>query len=161
MHARPGRERLITSSFSSARSFAPRFLPTVGRPSAVAFRFVRCDQLTVGLAPTRAASDQVESTEFWGFTSGWEFASLRAQGCVFGERDGEALFAGFEGTGCRGGELRQFGQRGCASIWDWHKHCYPVEPALARRRSRQSASNGRRSSFASQRTSCDTANISY
>ena len=37
----------------SACSFAPRFLPTLGRPHAVALRFVRCDQLTVGLPPTR------------------------------------------------------------------------------------------------------------
>ncbi len=31
--------------------YAPRFLPTVGHPSAVALRFVRCGQLTGGLAP--------------------------------------------------------------------------------------------------------------
>ncbi len=31
--------------------YAPRFLPTVGRPSAVALHFVRCGQLTGGLAP--------------------------------------------------------------------------------------------------------------
>jgi hypothetical protein len=36
-----------------ARSFAPRFLPTLGRPDAVALRFIRCDQLTGGLAPPR------------------------------------------------------------------------------------------------------------
>ncbi|CCM77960.1 hypothetical protein BN77_0933 [Rhizobium mesoamericanum STM3625] len=34
--------------------FDPRFLlPAVGRPSAVALHFARCDQLTVGLPPTR------------------------------------------------------------------------------------------------------------
>jgi hypothetical protein len=33
--------------------FAPRFLPTLGHPHAVALRFVRCDQLTAGLAPAR------------------------------------------------------------------------------------------------------------
>ncbi|NMG46425.1 hypothetical protein GPA22_22180, partial [Aromatoleum toluvorans] len=33
-------------------TYAPRFLPTLGRPRAVALHFVRCDQLTVGLAPT-------------------------------------------------------------------------------------------------------------
>ena len=43
----------LSGSCPSARSFAPRFLPTLGRPHAVALRFVRCDQLTVGLAPTR------------------------------------------------------------------------------------------------------------
>ena len=32
--------------------YAPRFLPTLGHPRAVAFHFVRYDQLTVGLAPT-------------------------------------------------------------------------------------------------------------
>lgn len=36
-----------------ARSFAPRFLPTLGHPHAVALRFVRCDQLTGGLSPPR------------------------------------------------------------------------------------------------------------
>src|SRR6202008_4501671 len=51
--ARPGRPRLLSGSCSSARSFAPRFLPTIGRPHAVALRFARCDQLTMGLAPIR------------------------------------------------------------------------------------------------------------
>lgn len=32
-------------------AYAPRFLPTLGHPRAVALRFVRCDQLTAGLAP--------------------------------------------------------------------------------------------------------------
>jgi len=31
--------------------YAPRFLPTLGRPRAVALRFIRCDQLMAGLAP--------------------------------------------------------------------------------------------------------------
>ena len=31
--------------------YAPRFLPTLGRPHAVALPFVRCDQLTAGLTP--------------------------------------------------------------------------------------------------------------
>lgn len=31
--------------------YAPRFLPTLGYPRAVALHFVRCDQLTAGLAP--------------------------------------------------------------------------------------------------------------
>jgi hypothetical protein len=31
--------------------YAPRFLPTLGRPCAAALRFVRRDQLTTGLAP--------------------------------------------------------------------------------------------------------------
>jgi len=53
MPARPARQRLLSGSCSSARSFAPRFLPTLGRPRAVALRFVRRDQLTVGLPPTR------------------------------------------------------------------------------------------------------------
>ena len=34
--------------------FAPRFLPTLGRPHAVALRFVRCGQLTGGLPPPRS-----------------------------------------------------------------------------------------------------------
>jgi len=33
--------------------YVPRLLPTLGRPGAVALRFVRCDQLTGGLAPPR------------------------------------------------------------------------------------------------------------
>ena len=32
-------------------AYAPRFLPTLGRPHAVALHFVSCDQLTAGLAP--------------------------------------------------------------------------------------------------------------
>ncbi len=33
--------------------YAPRFLPTLGRPHAVALHFVRCGQLAGGLAPPR------------------------------------------------------------------------------------------------------------
>jgi len=51
--ARPARQRLLSGSWSKARSFAPRLLPTLARPHAVALRFVRRDQLTVGLSPTR------------------------------------------------------------------------------------------------------------
>ncbi len=51
--ARPGRYRLVSGSCSSARSFAPRFLPTLGRPHAVALRFTRRHQLVTGLAPVR------------------------------------------------------------------------------------------------------------
>ena len=47
------RDALLSGSCSSARSFAPRFLPTLGRPHAVALRFARCDQLTMGFAPIR------------------------------------------------------------------------------------------------------------
>ena len=32
--------------------YAPRFLPTLGYPHAVALHFIRCDQLMEGLAPT-------------------------------------------------------------------------------------------------------------
>ncbi|RZO03840.1 hypothetical protein EKG40_24670, partial [Pseudomonas moorei] len=35
------------------RGFDSRFLPTLGRPHAVALHFVRCGQLTAGLSPTR------------------------------------------------------------------------------------------------------------
>ena len=35
--------------------YAPRFLPTLGHPHAVALHFVRCDQLTAGLAPQECA----------------------------------------------------------------------------------------------------------
>ena len=49
--ARPARPRLVSGSCSSARSFAPRFLPTLGRPHAVALRFTRRDQLVTGLSP--------------------------------------------------------------------------------------------------------------
>ncbi|PHV09872.1 hypothetical protein CSQ89_19265, partial [Chitinimonas sp. BJB300] len=31
--------------------YDPRFLPTLGRPHAVALHFVRCDQLKAGLPP--------------------------------------------------------------------------------------------------------------
>ena len=34
--------------------YAPRFLPTLGRPHAVALRFARCGQLGRGLAPPRS-----------------------------------------------------------------------------------------------------------
>jgi len=36
-----------------ARSFDPRFLPTLGHPHAVALPFARCDLLVTGLAPVR------------------------------------------------------------------------------------------------------------
>jgi len=45
MPARPARPRLLSGSCSSARGFAPCFLPTLGRPRAVALRFIRRDQL--------------------------------------------------------------------------------------------------------------------
>ncbi|WP_301118042.1 hypothetical protein, partial [Pusillimonas sp. (ex Stolz et al. 2005)] len=32
-------------------AYVPRFLPTLGRPCAVALHFIRCDQLMAGLAP--------------------------------------------------------------------------------------------------------------
>src|SRR6185437_3020415 len=51
--ARPARKRLLSVSCSSDRSFAPRFLPTIGRPHAVALHFTHCDQLVTGLAPVR------------------------------------------------------------------------------------------------------------
>ena len=51
--ARPVRHRLISGFCSSAHGFAPRFLPTFSHPYAVALRFVRCGQLTGGLAPPR------------------------------------------------------------------------------------------------------------
>jgi hypothetical protein len=51
--ARPARHRLLSGSCSSARSFDPRFLPTLGRPRAVALHFARCDQLATGLTPVR------------------------------------------------------------------------------------------------------------
>ena len=53
MPARPGRLRLVSGSCTSARGFDSRFLPTLGRPHAVALHFVRCGQLTAGLSPTR------------------------------------------------------------------------------------------------------------
>jgi len=51
--ARPGRQRLLSGSCSSTRSFDPRFLPTIGRPHAVALHFTHCDQLVTGLTPVR------------------------------------------------------------------------------------------------------------
>ena len=51
---RPARHRLIFGSCPSARGFATRFLPTLGRPHAVALHFVRCGQLTEGLPPSRS-----------------------------------------------------------------------------------------------------------
>lgn len=43
--------RLASDSCASARSFDPRFFPTVGRPPAVALLFVHNGLLTRGLAP--------------------------------------------------------------------------------------------------------------
>jgi len=48
---RPAGPHLQCSSCSRANSFAPRFIPTIGRLHAVALRFVRSDALTEGLAP--------------------------------------------------------------------------------------------------------------
>jgi len=39
MPARPARHRLLSGSCPSARGFATGFLPTLGRPRAVAARF--------------------------------------------------------------------------------------------------------------------------
>jgi hypothetical protein len=47
------RRRLGSGSCTSARGFAPRFLPTVGRSPAVAVRFDRDDFLSAGLPPAR------------------------------------------------------------------------------------------------------------
>src|SRR5690606_7834959 len=49
--ARPARRRLGSGSCTSAHGFAPRFLPTVGHPSAVAVRFDRDGLLSAGLPP--------------------------------------------------------------------------------------------------------------
>ncbi len=46
MPAHPARHRLVSGSCPSAHGFAPRFLPTIGHPHAVALHFVRCGQLT-------------------------------------------------------------------------------------------------------------------
>ena len=51
--ARPARRRLVSGFCPSARGFAPRFLPTVGRPSAAALRFDQDGLLSAGLAPAR------------------------------------------------------------------------------------------------------------
>ena len=51
--ARPRRHRLISGFCSSARAFAPRFLPTVGRPSAVALRLDHYGLFSGGLTPPR------------------------------------------------------------------------------------------------------------
>ena len=55
MPARLGRQRLLSGSYSSARSFASRFLPMLGHPRAVVLRFVRCDQLMVDFHPQECA----------------------------------------------------------------------------------------------------------
>jgi len=54
MPDRPARHRLVSDSCPSAHGFAPRFLPTISHPHAVALHFVRCGQLTGGLAPPRS-----------------------------------------------------------------------------------------------------------
>src|SRR5690606_37562976 len=51
--ARPARRRLGSGSCTSARGFAPRFLPTVARPSAAEVRFHWFGLLSAGLAPAR------------------------------------------------------------------------------------------------------------
>jgi len=48
-----GDERIWYSE-EEGRGFAPRILPTIGHPLAVALHFVRCGQLTGGLAPSRS-----------------------------------------------------------------------------------------------------------
>ena len=49
--ARPARRRLRSGSCTSARGCAPRFLPTVGHPSAVAVRFSHDGLFLGGLSP--------------------------------------------------------------------------------------------------------------
>ena len=51
--ARPAGRRLLSGFCSSARGFAPRFLPAFGRPRAAALRFTRRGQLVGGLPPPR------------------------------------------------------------------------------------------------------------
>ncbi len=49
--ARAVRHRLLSGSCSSARSFDPRFLPTLGHPHAVALHFAHRNQFTTGRSP--------------------------------------------------------------------------------------------------------------
>jgi len=74
--ARPDRLRLVSGSCSSARGFAPRFLPTLGHPHAVALRFVRCGQLTAGLSPTRLRPCWAhhKKTRRWSLIDGFLFS---------------------------------------------------------------------------------------
>jgi hypothetical protein len=53
LHARPTPIRLLSGSCSSAHRFAPRFLPTLGHPHAVALRFCLDDLRQRGLTPLR------------------------------------------------------------------------------------------------------------
>ncbi len=49
----------------SAHGFALRFLPTLGRPCAVALRFTRCGQLTEGLSPPRSRPCWAHTSAPW------------------------------------------------------------------------------------------------
>ena len=68
--ARPARQRLISGSCPSARGFAPRFLPTLGHPHAVALRFARCGQLAGGLTPPRSRPCWAHKKKPAGFAGG-------------------------------------------------------------------------------------------
>ena len=53
-------------------AYAPRFLPTIGHPHAVALHFVRRDQLTAGLAPAGVRpcwAHKAESPDFSGLSA--------------------------------------------------------------------------------------------
>src|SRR5690606_28823075 len=49
-------------------AYAPRFLPTLSRPHAVALHFIRCDQLMAGLAPAGVRPCWAHNCKNWGQT---------------------------------------------------------------------------------------------
>src|SRR5512145_3209952 len=51
--------------------YAPRFLPTLGRPHAVALHFAHCDQLAAGLAPAGGRPCWAHQTTKSRFKSGF------------------------------------------------------------------------------------------
>lgn len=58
--------------------YAPRFLPTLGHPHAVALHFIRCDQLTAGLAPAGVRPCWAHNEKAPPERSGGAFSCLRA-----------------------------------------------------------------------------------
>ena len=88
--ARPARRRLVSSSCPSARGFASCFLPTLGRPRAVALRFVRCGQLTDFHPQDRAHAGRTRKRQ----RRNAAFVREKGQGCgVVGVYPGPAVAA--------------------------------------------------------------------
>ena len=80
----PARRRLVSGSCPSARGFVPGFLPTLGRPRAVAVRFAFDGLITGGLSPPRQRPCWAHIKKPRSFRSGVFFGRIRQSGWCWG-----------------------------------------------------------------------------